>query len=134
MQIQRLQNLYLLIALILQVSSIFIPWWTTADASKISVCTDPVLLILCCLAAALSLVGIFLFKNLRRQKLVAAIAALIGLLSVSYAFALTYIDTESAVTMALGGCPMAIGAIFDIMARNCMIRDDKLLRSADRLR
>lgn len=133
MQIQRLQNLYLLIALILQVVSLFIPWWKTPQAA-IFPYSDPILLIICCLAAAMALIGIFLFKNLRRQKLVAALCALFGLFAVTYGFALSFMDTDDSVRMALGACPMALGAIMAVMARNRVIHDEKLLRSADRLR
>ena len=92
-------------------------------------------LILSILASALALAGICLFKNLRRQKLAAGLCALMGLLSVSYALALTYLTPDSeVVSIATGTIPMAIGAIFAIMARNRVIHDEKLLRSADRLR
>lgn len=133
MQIQRLQTLFLFLALVLQTVSLFMPWWMAGEA-PIDPVTDPMLLILSCLAAAMALLGICLFKNLRRQKLVAGLSALFGLLAVSYAFALTFMDTESTVSIAYGAVPMAIGAIFAILARNRVIHDEKLLRSADRLR
>ncbi|MDE5912997.1 MAG: DUF4293 domain-containing protein [Muribaculaceae bacterium] len=134
MQIQRLQTLYLFFALILQTASIFMPWWTTSETT-IGPADDPMTLILSILASALALAGICLFKNLRRQKLAAGLCALMGLLSVSYALALTYLTPDSeVVSIATGTIPMAIGAIFAIMARNRVIHDEKLLRSADRLR
>lgn len=133
MQIQRLQNLYLFLALVLQTVSIFIPWWK-AGTTTILPTADPILTVLCVLAAAMSLIGICLFKNLRRQKLVAALSALIGLFAVSYGFALSFMDSDASVNLALGACPMALGAILAVMARNRVIHDEKLLRSADRLR
>ena len=110
------------------------PWGTTGEMTS-GPADDPMTLILSILASALALAGICLFKNLRRQKLAAGLCALMGLLSVSYALALTYITSDSEViSIAAGTIPMAIGAIFAIMARNRVIHDEKLLRSADRLR
>lgn len=133
MQIQRLQTLYLFIALILQAVSMFIPWWKAGEMA-IDPSTDTMLAIMASLAAIMALLGICLFKNLRRQKLAAGLCALMGLLAVTYAFALTFMDTDTPVTISYGALPMAFGAIFAIMARNRVIHDEKLLRSADRLR
>lgn len=115
------------------VVSIFVPWWN-AGVETITPLANPMLLILCCLAAAMALIGIILFRNLRRQKLVCGLSALIGLLAATYGFAMTFMDTDTTVSLSYGAAVMAIGAIFTIMARNRVIHDEKLLKSADRLR
>lgn len=133
MQIQRLQNLFLFIALALMAVSIFLPWWS-AGAETITPLSNPMLLILCCLAAAMALIGIILFRNLRRQKLVCGLSALIGLLAATYGAAMTFMDTDTTISISYGASIMALGAIFAIMARNRVIHDENLLKSADRLR
>lgn len=133
MQIQRLQNLYLFIALVLAVASMLMPWWNLGDEA-ITPCADPVLLILGWLAAAMALAGICLFKNLQRQKLVCALCAIIGFLAVAYGNGRFLLSDDPLLTIGTGFTPMALAALFAIFARNCVIKDQKLLRSADRLR
>lgn len=133
MQIQRLQTLWLLIAVACATASLFATWWT-ADALKVTPLDNPMLMIISCLSAVLSLVGLFMFKNLRRQKLVSLLAALMALLAVGYGVAMTYLPGRENIGEHLGALWMVGAAFADLMARRCIISDDKLLRSADRLR
>lgn len=134
MQIQRLQNFYLLIALVLSVASLLMPWWHI-DGVSVGVCADPVLLIVGAAAAVLSLLGICLFKNLQRQKLVCTLAFVLAAVAVIYGVSRYMLaDERELMRMGIGAPPMAIAAVFAVMARMGVVRDQKLLRSADRLR
>ncbi|MDE7389122.1 MAG: DUF4293 domain-containing protein [Muribaculaceae bacterium] len=133
MQIQRLQNFYLFLALVLAAASMFMPWWNLGDEA-IAPCADPVLLILGWLAAALALTGICLFRNLQRQKLVCALCGIIGFLAVGYGTGRFLLSDDPLLTIGIGFTPMALATLCAIFARNCVIKDQKLLRSADRLR
>lgn len=134
MQIQRIQTLWLTIAFILAVVSLCFPW-LKIDGTFLSAGNDVPLLILSLLAVLFSLVAIFIYRNLRRQKLVAAIAAVMAIFAVGYALALSFLgpNPESEICV-LAPLAMTFSGLFDVLARNAMVRDEKLLRSADRLR
>ncbi len=93
------------------------------------------MLILTVLATVLPLLAIFMFRNLRRQKLVAALAAFMAVFSLGYVVALSYLgpDPDGSLRLVAPLC-MAASGIFDILGRNAIISDEKLLKSADRIR
>lgn len=136
MQIQRIQSVWLLIAFATALTSIFLPW-IHVPASSIDVYgwSNIFLLILAGIATLLPFVAIFMYRNLRRQKLVCALSAFMAVLSLGYVVALSYLgpEPEASVGMAAPLC-MAASGLFDVLARNAIIADEKLLKSADRLR
>lgn len=86
-------------------------------------------------SALLMLLDIFLFKNFRLQKSVCCISILFAIASTAVAAGIGYYSVDGAdvswSTMAF--CPLL--AIFAcIMALRCIRRDERLLRSVDRLR
>ena len=97
--------------------------------------SDIMLLILCLLATILPL-AIFMFRNMRRQKQVALLGAAMSVLAIGYSIAMTYMPDSGGVeiTQHFGTIWPAASALADIMARRCIVSDEKLLRSADRLR
>lgn len=134
MQIQRIQSLWLTISFILAIVSLCYPW-LKIDGGYVTIQNNVPLLVLALLAVMLPLVAIFLYRNLRRQKLVCSIAALMSLFSIGYVVALSYLgpNPESEVCI-VAPVAMALSGIFDILARRAIVHDEKLLRSADRLR
>lgn len=134
MQIQRIQSLWLIIAFICALVSLCFPWIETGALSY-GAESNPILLIIGLLATILPLIGLFTYRNLRRQKLITLIAALMAVLSLGYVVALSWLgpDPEVSVTL-LAPCLMALSGIFDALARRAIISDEKLLKSADRLR
>lgn len=134
MQIQRIQNLYLLLAVIFAAISMFKPW-LKIDGGYVMVENDVPLLVISLLATLLPLIGIFMFRNLRRQKLVCALSALMAVFSLGYCVSLSYLgphpESEICIRPTIF---MALSAIFDLLARRGAANDEKLLRSADRLR
>lgn len=83
----------------------------------------------------ITLLDIFLFKNFRLQKRVCLIAILFSIAAAAVAAGLGYCAVEGACvswsTMAF--CPL-LSVIADLMAYRCISRDERLLRSVDRLR
>ncbi len=138
MQIQRIQTVYLIIAVIL------IGLFCTSSLgslaledsiSKIMVKDYPVLLIVGIVTAVLLLINIFLFKNLHLQKRVTLISLLLmATLCVSALF-IIYGSVPGAEIMWVGGVLILIGAmLFALLAYNGMKKDEKKLRDSDRIR
>lgn len=134
MQIQRLQNLYLLIAFICAIVSLCFPWINLPDGN-ISVQNNIPLLTLALLATILPLLGICLYKNLQRQKLVSRLGALFAFFTLAYVFILDWLNIENGATIALlAPAAMCFGCLFNILAAGAISADQKLLKAADRLR
>lgn len=139
MQIQRLQNLWLLIAFICMGISMFLPWGYIDYDSTLPLrgidrtfATIPG-----SLASILALAGIILYRNLRRQRLVCLLSAIFAILSVILMGIVYWRSLDSLcvpLQPSFGAIPMIIGAVFALLARNRVIHDEKLLRSADRIR
>ncbi len=134
MQIQRLQTLWLIIAALFAMISLCFPW-LKIDSGYVTVQTDMPLLVIGILAAALPLIGIFMFRNLRLQKRICSLSSLMALFSIVYIILLSYLGPyhESEICIWAPVC-MVVSAIFDIAARRGIIHDEKLLRSTDRIR
>lgn len=134
MQIQRLQTLWLIIAVIFAVISCCFPW-LKIDNGYVTIQNDIPLLVIGILAAALPVIGIFMFRNLRLQKRICSLSGFMALFSVAYIVLLSYLGPhpEGEVCIWAPVC-MVVSAIFDMAARRAIIHDEKLLRSADRLR
>lgn len=96
---------------------------------------DTPLMILALMATMLPLFALVRFKNLRKQKLCARLGALFALFTVGYVVALSFLgpNPESEVCI-LSPCLMALCGILDCLAVRGIIHDEKLLKSADRLR
>ncbi len=134
MQIQRLQTLWLIIAALFAMISLCFPW-LKIDSGYVTVQTDMPLLVIGILAAALPLIGIFMFRNLRLQKRICSLSSLMALFSIVYIILLSYLGPyhEGEICIWAPVC-MVVSAILDIAARRGIIHDEKLLRSADRIR
>lgn len=134
MQIQRIQTVWLIVAFILAVTSMCFPW-LKIDAVTVDVKTDIPLLVLSLLAVLMPLIAIFMYGNLRRQKRVTALGALMAMLTVGYAVSLSYLGPNPEAELCITAqVLMTLSAVFDLLARRGMVHDEKLLRSADRLR
>ena len=134
MQIQRLQNLYLLLAFLAAILSLNYPW-VILPSANVTVQNNIPLLILALLATILPLLGICLFKNLKHQKLVSRLAALFAICSLAYAFILDYTNIEHGANLAiLAPAIMFASALFVLFAAGAISSDQKLLKAADRIR
>lgn len=149
MVIQRVQTLYLLLSIAFMTAFFFLPFGyiKIVDPGQAPL-LDPLTgtyslstIIPTSVAIFFSLVAIFLFKALPTQKLFVIFSALISLaevILVIYILATPYVSSDpSASDTAIwgGGGLLLIGAlIVDIAAYRSISRDQKLLRSYDRLR
>lgn len=134
MQIQRIQTLWLVLSIIAAAISFAFPWLKIGD-EFIGLGNDTPLIVLGILALALPAIGIFLFRNLKRQKNVCKLAALFALSAISYTIVLSIWGPNTAAeVLILGPSLMVLSGIFDYMALKGICHDEKLLRDSDRLR
>ena len=149
MVIQRIQSVYLLIAVILMAVFAFFPALTfelggrefvygALATGKVGVThIDPLMLMLVVLICLLAIIDIFLYKNLQRQMTVCFVDIIIGLAM------LIAIGIQAFVVSGKEGLVLncqwylalpILSIIFLMMAHKAMSRDKKLLRDSDRLR
>ena len=149
MVIQRIQSIYLLIAVILMAVFAFFPALTfelggrefvygALETGKVGVThIDPLMLTLVILISLLALIDIFMFKNLQRQMSVCFVDIIIGLaMLVAIGIQAFYVGGREGVTLTWSWYLVLpiLSVIFLMMAHKAMSRDKKLLRDSDRLR
>lgn len=148
--IQRIQTLFLIIAAVLAVVFLFVPFGyaTAVDASTGVAALEPLkgcgyygLIAAVAVAVALTVCGIFTYRNYRLQKLytLGGILAIIAGIGVTvYALVTPYVDTDPAVNVSVvwggGGLLLVAALIAAIAAYHYIRKDEKLIRSYDRLR
>lgn len=135
MVIQRWQSVLLLISAIFVALAGILPYAVTANGVDVCAVQTPVLLCVDILVALLLLIDIFLYRNLRYQMKVTRLAlGLIVVLEATIA-AYTCAGLEGATISIIGGIVMPVLALISaFVALRLMLRDYRLLRSADRLR
>lgn len=133
MVIQRIQSLWLLIALGFTALLGFRPIAWVADKA-VYLKDAPVLVVIDILVAVLLLISIFTFKNLKLQKKITVLSVmLLAVMAVAGGFFL-YNNAPTAKLEWLGGIVLLVlAAIFALLAWRGMNRDQKLLKSSDRL-
>ena len=140
MVIQRWQSVYLLLAIFAMILVFIRPFGTVADQTQETLVERitpdyPVFLIVNILITLLLLIDIFLFRNLKVQRLVAAVCILLILASAATAF-LIIKGSGELWEIAWTGAPVGLvcALICTVIARYRMGQDEKLLKSYDRLR
>ncbi len=149
MVIQRIQSIYLLIAVILMVVFAFFPALTFELADKTvlygalesgragNLHVNALLITLIILISLLAFIDIFLFKNLQRQMTVCFVDIIIGLAMLIAICVQAFIvnnRTGWTVTWHWYVLLPVLSIIFLMMAHKAMSNDKKKLRDADRLR
>ena len=149
MVIQRIQSVYLIIAIILMVVFAFFPALTfelggrqfvygALEAGKVGVThIDPLMLMLVVLISLLAFIDIFLFKNLQRQMTVCFVDIIIGLaMLVAIGIQAFYVNGKDGVTLTWQWYLLLpiLSIVFLMLAHKAMSRDKKMLRDSDRLR
>lgn len=157
--IQRVQSLFLLGVVICMIALLFSPIWAeqgtenanemlllnTYSLSKISGTNEQVqqntiyLSIIAFLVSGIAGYEIFSYRNRMRQRMLGGVNALIMILLIGIAFYLTYTSDELYQPDQTGkyqiGFFLIMGAIvLNILANRFIMRDEKLVRSADRMR
>ena len=149
MVIQRIQSLYLLIAVILMVVFAFFPALTFELADKTvlygaletgragNLHINPLLVTLIALISFLAIVDIFLYKNLQRQMTVCFVDIIIALaLVAAICIQAFFVGNREGWTVSWQWwvCLPILTIIFLMLAHNSMSKDKKKLLDADRLR
>ena len=150
MVIQRIQSVYLLIAIILMVVFAFFPAFTftfgerefvygALEAGKVGVThINPLMLTLTILIAVFALIDIFLFKNLQRQMTFCFATIIIGIaMLIAIAVEIFIIQGRVGFHNVMPHWAIllpVLAIIFLMLAHKAMSRDKKSLRDADRLR
>ena len=149
MVIQRIQSVYLLIAVILMVVFAFVPALTfeladmtvlygaleTGRAGNLHI--NPLLITLIILISLLAFIDIFLYKNLQRQMTVCFVDIIIGLaMLVAIGIQAFVVGNREGWTVSWQWYVLlpVLSIIFLMMAHKAMSRDKKKLLDADRLR
>ncbi len=106
-----------------------------AEPTAMFVKDAPVLLILNIVVAALLLITIFMYHNLRQQMKMTILAIVLICASMVTSGFVIGVGMENATPVLLGGVVLLVLALlFALLAYRGMKRDHKLLRSMDRLR
>ena len=136
MQIQRIQSVYLLVAFAAALTSWFFPWiHFEAYSIDIYPYTNIFLGTLAALATVFPLIAIFMYRNLKRQKLMCALSAFMVVFSLGYVAAFSALGSDAYGEIQLcAPVLMGVSGILDILARNAIRSDENLLKSADRIR
>ena len=150
MVIQRIQSVYLLIAVILMAIFAFFPALTftfgdkdfvygALEAGKVGVThIDPLMLTLTILIAVFALIDIFLFKNLQRQMTFCFTTIIIGLaMLIAIGIVAFIIQNRVGINNMMPHWALLLplfSIIFLMVAHKAMSRDKKALRDSDRLR
>lgn len=141
MQIQRIQTLMLLIAAILVAVFCFVPFASrsvaeSADSASFVCAKDaPVLLVLNLTIAAILLIVIFMYKNLRQQMRMTILSIVLICASIVTSGFVIFVGLDNATPILFGGVILLVLAlIFALFAYRGMKHDHHLLRSMDRLR
>ena len=134
MVIQRWQSVFLLLGAILAVCINF-GSWANIDGQIINLCSNTIALTINILVAVLFIIAIFMFRNMRRQKTVTLLGTVLLTINNISAICLTYMGDPAGTLCWYGGPLMFVAALVaGCMAYNRISADERLLRSADRLR
>lgn len=149
MVIQRIQTVYLLIAVILMVVFSFFPALTfelgdktvlygALESGRAGVMhINPLLLTLVILISLLALIDVFLYKNLQRQMTVCFVDIIIGIaMLIAICIQAFYVGNRDGWIVSWQWYLIlpVLSIIFLMMAHKSMSRDKKKLLDADRLR
>lgn len=149
MVIQRIQSVYLLIAVILMVIFAFFPalsfqlgdktvLYGALESGRAGLMhINPLLLTLIILISVLALIDIFQFKNLQRQMTVCFVDIIIGLaMLIAICIQAFYVGNRDGWTVTWQWYLLLpiLSIVFLMLAHKSMSNDKKKLRDADRLR
>ena len=149
MVIQRIQSVYLLIAVILMVIFAFFPalsfqlgdktvLYGALESGRAGLMhINPLLLTLIILISVLALIDIFQFKNLQRQMTVCFVDIIIGLaMLIAICIQAFYVGNRDGWTVTWQWYLLLpiFSIVFLMLAHKSMSNDKKKLRDADRLR
>jgi hypothetical protein len=136
--IQRIQTIYLLIALVISgILPYVFPLWTMSDGKKFHFMSDSIYTVLFGLTTTLTFVSILYFKKRQHQFVLNRLSIILNLiLLVLFVYRSLNLSGETRVVSEKGiGMFLPIVAIvFLALANKAIKKDEDLVKSADRLR
>ena len=134
--IQRIQTLWLLLAVCCSAGTLFMPFYTGNKESnlfaELNAQSDFLLLILCVAVIFTSVLGISFFKNRKKQLLIVGISIALQLINTSWFLFQTKSFTEGALSFT--ALFTFLIPVFLVLALLGIRKDEKLVKSMDRLR
>ncbi|MDE6328595.1 MAG: DUF4293 domain-containing protein [Duncaniella sp.] len=144
MQIQRIQSLYIFLAVVAMAIFIIVPYGQAVDLTANPAVTEKLytmseygLLIPSCVVVILLLAGLFLYRNLSLQRTVVMVTLMLTLATIAVVcFALFKMGKAEGLeaSFTVWDILLPIAAFLEIMAVSGINHDIKLLKSYDRLR
>lgn len=135
--IQRIQSLYLLIAILLNgVLSFYLPLWVTSENIEIYALSQPVAVSLFSLSVLISFITLFSFKKRKRQFVLGRINIILNFVLVGV-FAYWTLSLPGEMDISEKGIGMLlpiISIVFIALANKAIKKDEDLVKSVDRLR
>lgn len=130
--IQRIQSIYLLLAIVVMVVFIFSPFAISGDSILLTK-NNIALVIISAVVGVISLVNIFLFKSRKLQMQLCTLAIIGIIAAVGWGIYSAIAVTGNDIPHYGAVFPIA-GIIFEWLAKRGIRADEKLVRSAERLR
>lgn len=135
--IQRIQSLYLVIAILLNgVLSFYLPLWITSKNVEIYAVSQPVAISLFLISVLISLITLFSFKKRKRQFVLGRINIILNFVLVGV-FAYWTLSLPGEMDISEKGIGMLlpiISIVFIALANKAIKKDEDLVKSVDRLR
>ncbi|MBZ9778244.1 DUF4293 domain-containing protein [Psychroflexus sp. CAK8W] len=135
--IQRIQSLYLVIAILLNgVLSFYSPLWITSDNVEIFAISQPIAISLFLLSVLISIITLFSFKRRKRQFVLGRINIILNFVLVGV-FAYWTLSLPGEMDISEKGIGMLlpiISIVFIALANKAIKKDEDLVKSVDRLR
>ncbi|MDZ7846692.1 MAG: DUF4293 domain-containing protein [Owenweeksia sp.] len=133
--IQRIQSLYLLLAAIASgVLIFFLPLYTISGIVHY-ILGDPTFMILTVLSTIVSLFSIFRYRNRQQQVVSGRINIILNFVLFGFILYLFFSDPSAEATgLGLASFMPIVAVVFISLANRSIMKDEALVRSADRLR
>ena len=132
MVIQRIQSLFLLLAVVCMAVYTFMPF-AVKDEVSFTACDALPFLIVSIVTMLMLVINIFLYKDLRKQIRVAAINTVLVIATMATAATCAIVSLQATILYSWLALPVA-AIILTMRARRGMIADRNLLSSSDRIR
>lgn len=135
MVIQRWQSVFMFVAALLMVAVNFMSWGIIDGTVTVTPADIPVMLVINILTAVMLVIAIFMYRNMSLQKTLTRISALFVVASALVGGMAIYNNEYDGVVNFHGGIwAMVAAMIFIVMAIVRIGSDERLLKSADRIR
>ena len=136
--IQRIQTVYLLIALVISgVLPYLFPLWTLSDGKEFNFMSDAIYTILFGLTTTLTLVSIMYFKKRQHQFVINRLTIILNLILLGlfvYRSLNLSGETLAVSEKGIGKFLPIVAIVFLALANKAIKKDEDLVKSADRLR